>query len=276
MCISPINIRHPTYDNASIRLEVPCGKCHECLASRRQEWTIRIKEELKDHTDAQFITLTYSDENLVEGRFMATLVKKDLQNWFKRLRKHISPIKIRYYAVGEYGTKTLRPHYHVILFGMPYKYITDGILEKTWKEGHVHVGEVSPSSIHYVTKYHVNKNIDVVGSEPSFALMSRKPAIGYSYIDRMRDRHEDLDRCYYQDKGFKRPLPRYYRDKLYSAESRENINIQLNKIRYDKEQEHEEEFKKNNPETNYYDYKVQKVLRDQIKFKEKINLTNTF
>ena len=117
MCMSPLNIPHPTYKKSAIRLEVPCGKCHECQEQRREMWSLRLSEEAKDHLNTAFITLTYNDENMLWCGDYGTLQKKDLQDWLKRLRRQIEPLKIRYYAVGEYGTNTMRPHYHVLLFG---------------------------------------------------------------------------------------------------------------------------------------------------------------
>lgn len=44
----------------------------------------------------------------------------DLQRFMKRLRKYLSKYfkdeKIRYYAIGEYGTSSFRPHWHILLF----------------------------------------------------------------------------------------------------------------------------------------------------------------
>ena len=58
-----------------------------------------------------------------------TLVKKDIQDFLKRLRYHEKGYQswenpknnkienpIRYLACGEYGTKGGRPHYHMALF----------------------------------------------------------------------------------------------------------------------------------------------------------------
>ena len=43
------------------------------------------------------------------------LKKSDFQKFIKRLRKDYD---IKYFACGEYGDKTLRPHFHAILFGV--------------------------------------------------------------------------------------------------------------------------------------------------------------
>lgn len=49
----------------------------------------------------------------------ALLYYRDVQLFLKRLRKHIFKYygeKIRFYIIGEYGTKSLRPHWHCLLF----------------------------------------------------------------------------------------------------------------------------------------------------------------
>lgn len=211
-CISPLNIQRPNGQGPKDRILVPCSVCPACLANRRLEWTIRIKEELKCADSAHFITLTYEDENLPYGLSENSLDKTDLQKFFKRLRK--TGEIVRYYAVGEYGTRTYRPHYHIILFNCKN---VDNIV-KSWKLGFCKIDKVEGASIHYVTKYHVNKTHYPNGSEKPFALISKKPAIGANYINRMQDYHEGYpDRAFYTELGGrKQKLPRYYRQKLYS------------------------------------------------------------
>lgn len=49
----------------------------------------------------------------------ALLYYRDIQLFLKRLRKHIYKYygeKFRFYIIGEYGTKSLRPHWHCLLF----------------------------------------------------------------------------------------------------------------------------------------------------------------
>ena len=121
---------------------VPCGKCNFCLESRRAEWSFRLRQELKVSTSAHFLTLTYEDQKLprtADG--LGTLLKSDLQKFFKRLRKE-SVNKLRYYAVGEYGTNTERPHYHALLFNCENK-VLEETLVTVWSLGQVQIGTVT-------------------------------------------------------------------------------------------------------------------------------------
>ena len=94
-------------------LKVPCGKCVECALAYSKEWQVRLLDELSAHSAACMVTLTYNEQYNP-----LALVKSDLQKFIKRVRKHFEPQKIRYFGCGEYGGKSARPHYHVILFGV--------------------------------------------------------------------------------------------------------------------------------------------------------------
>ncbi len=43
-----------------------------------------------------------------------------MQLFIKRLRKYFNNNKIKYFYCGEYGTQTLRPHYHMIVYNAPF------------------------------------------------------------------------------------------------------------------------------------------------------------
>jgi hypothetical protein len=66
-----------------------------------------------DYVDNNYLGLNHSD-------CVPLLYYPDLQRFIKRLRKLISKLfpdeKIRYYAIGEYGTSSYRPHWHILLF----------------------------------------------------------------------------------------------------------------------------------------------------------------
>jgi len=65
---------------------VPCGKCLACSSNYRRDWVARMILESQAHSDAVFVTLTYSDDNLPDR---GSLVKRDLQLFFKRLRRRL-------------------------------------------------------------------------------------------------------------------------------------------------------------------------------------------
>lgn len=135
--------------------------------------------ESREYGDKQsFITLTYSPENVPNA-----LDKTHLQKFLKRLRKYIAPVKVRYFAVGEYGDQTWRPHYHLILFGLDPIEAQEAV-QNCWSFGFVQVGTVTKHSISYCASY-VSKKLTKAkeqGLEPEFALMSRNPGIGHSAV----------------------------------------------------------------------------------------------
>lgn len=141
------------------------------------------------HPKAAFVTLTYKEEP--EN---GSLDKTDLQNFFKRLRFALEPYRIRYFAVGEYGEKTLRPHYHAIIYGLGRE--DTETIEKAWGLGFVFVGDFTLESATYCAGYTVKKltKLDdhtkaILGDQriPEFALMSRNPGLGVNALPSMVD-----------------------------------------------------------------------------------------
>lgn len=193
---------------------VPCGKCLACLEKVRGEWIFRLEIEHRHSSGALFITLTYDEKHL---RSDCNVNKRDVQLWLKRLRKAHGP-GIRYFAVGEYGSKFGRPHYHVLLFNCT----NDGMVRNAWKDvegkpiGLVHVGRVTRASIAYCTKYIIQKDDDVGEREKPFRLMSRAYGIGGRYLsDEMVAWHRRGLFNYAMVNDTKVALPRFYRDKIW-------------------------------------------------------------
>lgn len=149
-----------------------CGQCMPCRINRRRLWTGRILLEASQHAYSTFLTLSYNEDSCP-----SELVPSDLALFWKRLRYELG-FKIRYFAVGEYGEKTGRPHYHAIVFGMPFTAVK--VCEKAWPLGFVFLGEVTPASAAYVTGY-VSKKMTsyedprLEGRHPEFARMSLRP-----------------------------------------------------------------------------------------------------
>lgn len=172
---------------------VPCGRCIGCRLDYASSWSKRIMLEKSLYKDSEchFLTLTYDDDHVpIEVK------KRDLQLFMKKLRKHYINDKIRFFACGEYGSTTFRPHYHLILFGLtiddlkpihkldPKSLMTSKIISDIWSYGNIAIGEVNLKTAGYVAQYVIKKRTYRDDSEvikyvsDPFVLMSRRPGIG--------------------------------------------------------------------------------------------------
>lgn len=203
MCLKPIYLEKRG-------ISVPCRKCVECRSQYSAEWANRVMLEAQKHDKNCFLTLTYADEHLPLN---GTLVKSDLQKFLKRYRKSLKTDKIRFFACGEYGSPrfTMRPHYHVIIFGhdFPDKYFfkfdregnpiyRSPSLEKLWKFGFSSIGALTLKSAKYCALYMQADLKLQLGLQykddpetfnrltaqllPPFTLMSRRPGIALDVI----------------------------------------------------------------------------------------------
>ena len=250
----------------------PCGRCAACVANRRSEWATRLEYELKDSKNADFISLTYSEENKpINDYGNGMLYKTDVQLFIKRLRKAEYPNKIRYYLCAEYGEQTFRPHYHMILFNCSKtKDQLHELLLKTWNLGLIHIGEVNPASIKYITGYMVQQKQSSTLSnekiyERPFSLQSQ--GLGRSYIEKHKKWHkQDLTRLYVpKEGGNKVRLPRYYRDKIYSSTDKLKQKIMLEaNLEFDLQKE-KDSFHTEIDKKEQYKKKVLKSLKNNSK-----------
>lgn len=206
---------------------LPCGKCYECKARRISAWSFRLSKQAEVSTSAYFLTLTYDTPHLPRtNNNLQTICKRDLQLFFKRLRKLQLPgtIPIKYYACGEYGSITKRPHYHIILFNA-----TIESIEKSWQLGQYHVGDVTPASTGYTLKYISKKTLIPQFKRddriPEFSLMSKKMGINYITKNTLKWHKKDLlNRMYCPLKdGKKIAMPKYFKEKIYNILQRNMI-----------------------------------------------------
>lgn len=230
-------------------LKLPCRHCVGCRLDKSREWANRIVMEQVYHEESWFLTLTYDDEHLPPafptdpstGEILSvhgTLVKKDLQNFLKRLRFNSKQV-FRYYAAGEYGTSTFRPHYHILIFGFHLDdlkllrdnfqgqpYYTSDFISKCWPFGFHILGRVTWQSAAYVARYTMKKAThgfdkryyEAAAIEPEFQTMSLRPAIGRRYLD---DHPEIFEYSTFNVStpygGRKMTLPEYFR-KVYKEQ----------------------------------------------------------
>lgn len=247
-CTSPLSaylaesgglVFHPMAKHGDAKeIKIPCRQCLSCRLNRSSEWQTRLTHEGKHHDRKIFLTLTYDDENLPQ---FGSLETRHLQLFIKRLRKAIAPIKIRYYACGEYGDTTRRAHYHAIIFGWE---PTDGrlhsvgssgdplyvskLISRLWTFGHHLYSPANEATFGYVARYSVKKQTGQTGKEvykhldddtgeltqikPPFAIMSLKPMIGADHLEKFKDDYLRLGSTIIN--GTRKPLPMAYVRKL--------------------------------------------------------------
>lgn len=223
-------------DDASA-LYVPCGKCPLCLKSKKRDMMVRLVHESLMHECSAFVTLTYNDENLpVVFGDTPVLVKKDVQDWLKRLR-YFTGAKFRYFVCGEYGSKYSRPHYHVIIFGWfpadafvhewrnKYPIYRSSLLERSWPFGFSTVGQVTPSVARYCARYVVKKAES--GLDEFFLQSKAAGGIGAPYFDKWWSdicrNNSAFIKC--GSRVIAYPVPRYYLARLRKLHLSDYISL---------------------------------------------------
>lgn len=208
-----------------------------CRLEKSRQWAIRCVHEAQLHQENSFLTLTYNDDSLP---LYNNLQKTDLQKFFKRLRKRLGEKKIRYFACGEYGDLTKRPHYHVCLFGhdfhdkILYKqnkdyplYISPQLTE-IWGLGHCTTGELNFETAAYTARYIVKKKLgnkgaqavhldettgEITALQQPYATMSLRDAIAKQWHQKYHRDIYNSGKDFIMMRGKKLKPPKYY-DKL--------------------------------------------------------------
>ena len=179
----------------------PCGRCVRCKVRLKRQWTARlIAEHLGQPTRPPlFVTLTYAPEQLPtgiskNGDVYHPLQKDDLATFLGELRE--SSKDFRYYAVGEYGERSGRPHYHLLVFpGPTFPVSLLHPSEEVWDKGYTYTGIARDKAISYVAGYCVKKICNNRPAEdarehvPEYTKMSIRPPLGYYVADKLIDWH---------------------------------------------------------------------------------------
>lgn len=147
----------------SIELFSKCGSCEQCIAERANNWVVRNHYESMAHTEKCFITLTYENNPYI-------IVRKDLQDFMKRLRRYFDynkiKKKIRIFYCSEYGETNGRPHHHIIIYGWQDKnpkYLgisgrkqiiyQSKLIQKIWGLGRTSYQDFNDNEIPYISLY---------------------------------------------------------------------------------------------------------------------------
>lgn len=256
-------------------LSLPCGKCIGCRIDYAQQWANRImlERECHDPETCYFITLTFDDRaiectgyeedrqygrspnphvlrpfslsntGVVDG-WSHSLNRSDLQLFMKRFRRSHENDKIRFFACGEYGDKSARPHYHLIVFGvhfdendlnflkkspLGYDYMTSESLKKDWPYGFNIVAPVTWESACYVARYVTKKMYGPDGDafyakynlEKPFTACSRRPGLAAEYYKAHPISKDTSTLIVGTDAGVRKFPPPRYLEKLFELDDPE-------------------------------------------------------
>lgn len=264
----------PEWCDVTDWVEVPCGQCIGCRLDRSRTWANRCLLELEYHQHAQFVTLTYNDAHLPLRNYAdpstgealgvsASLCKRDFQLFVKRLRKAFPEQHLRYFACGEYGPSTFRPHYHAIIFGLDlpdrvpfgrneqgHQYYTSESLQRCWSIlvdkaasqesvtplagydpiGFVLAADVTWETCAYTARYITKKLTGPEGEfysdfnlDPPFSLMSRKPGIAAQWYADHPDLYDYEYISVKTPQGGRKFRPPRYFDKLFDIDQPEKM-----------------------------------------------------
>lgn len=225
--------------------QIPCGRCIGCRLEYSRQWANRCVMESMSYPKDQswFVTLTIDDEHLeVTSHGFATVKMDDVTKFMKALRQHWQRAhgvsdNIRFYAASEYGDESMRPHYHVLIFGLPLydlkKYsnnhqgdviYTSEELDSVWKKGSVKVAEFNWNTAAYTARYVMKKvkGMDAgvyqaMDIEPERVRMSRCPGIGAEFLSRHKDYIYHYDQIVLPSSGGKAHAvapPKYFDRKI--------------------------------------------------------------
>ena len=247
------------------QIGIPCGKCIGCRLDYSRTWADRMLAESTLYKDNIFLTLTYDNEHLPpkkDGSPINSLVLRDVQLFLKRLRKELSPQRIRFFCAGEYGSQSMRPHYHLILFNcklddlkflkeneLHQPYFVSETISKLWTYGFHLIANVTWETCAYTARYVLKKQkgkgssvYEKYNFTPEFSTMSRKPGIGKDFFDERkeelyaygsislptRDGAKTIRPCKYYDNLFDVEYPEIM---CQIKEDRQNAMIEYNKIK---------------------------------------------
>lgn len=132
MCINPLalksNSKFRSVAANATSFTVPCGRCLSCEYDYGDQWQLRCHQEIYECIqaggDVVFITLTYRNSDLPYLDLLGDRIDAfdyfHIRNFIREIRRDINNMDgFRFFITGEYGDRTLRSHYHGLLFFYP-------------------------------------------------------------------------------------------------------------------------------------------------------------
>lgn len=160
-CSDPSQLRHIFF--TQVQGTIPYNRTSSQYESVKDNWFLSM-DAIRSFIDKTKTSSSYGKDGLLSDRYGNNLIPflnyVDVQNYIKRLRKHLfqklgSYETIHFYAVGEYGPVHFRPHYHLLLFTNSEKVseVLRYCHDKSWKLGRSDFQRSAGGASSYVASY---------------------------------------------------------------------------------------------------------------------------
>ena len=160
-CADPSQLRHIFF--TQVQGTVPFNRTSSKYEEVKDNWFLSM-DAIRSFIAKTKTDSPYGENGRLSDRYGDNLIPflnyVDVQNYIKRLRKHLfqslgSYETLHFYAVGEYGPVHFRPHYHLLLFtnsdeiAQVLRYCHD----KSWKLGRSDFQRSAGGACSYVASY---------------------------------------------------------------------------------------------------------------------------
>lgn len=145
--LQPFKVLQKQFDSSSIKrfiinkqlVLIPCGKCPDCVNLKKTNYVRRVKSQLKMYKFSYLITITLDNQKqftLLDNITRTSILNKCsnssdfssytnlskinidniIKNWKNKINRfYKEKVRIHYFLCGEYGSRTQRAHYHILL-----------------------------------------------------------------------------------------------------------------------------------------------------------------
>lgn len=164
---------------------VACRECWQCRERKIDDWVGRNIAESKTAKAAHVVTLTYGEDRStgdIDHLRASVLTYSDVQKYLKLLRVNGYPV--RYFAVGEYGSKKGRAHWHIVLYWqgkIPDHKLRENFNERHWPHGWSYWDKATPEAVRYACKY-ILKDTGDDARQGYGPMPSKVPPLGDAYF----------------------------------------------------------------------------------------------
>lgn len=160
-CADPSQLRHIFF--TQVQGTVPFNRTSSKYEEVKDNWFLSM-DAIRSFIAKTKTDSPYGENGRLSDRYGDNLIPflnyVDVQNYIKRLRKHLfqslgSYETLHFYAVGEYGPVHFRPHYHLLLFTNSEKVaeVLRHCHDKSWKLGRSDFQRSAGGACSYVASY---------------------------------------------------------------------------------------------------------------------------